>query len=58
MTEETVPARGSLSSVDGVDFETRWAAVQRLQAQGWTQEGAMNHIEGMCDPMICCGWDD
>lgn len=55
MDENKIPERGSLADAD---YATRLAAVEKLMADGWTLEGAFNHIEGMCDREICCGWDE
>lgn len=32
-----------------------YPAVLPLLAEGWTLESAMNHVQGMCDWMLCTG---
>jgi hypothetical protein len=31
----------------------RMAEAERMHAQGWTLEGAMAHLEGLCDHTVC-----
>jgi hypothetical protein len=35
--------------------EERAEAARTLMAEGWTQDGAYNHLHGDCDAAICCG---
>lgn len=51
----TIPARGSFA---GASFEDTLAAATPLMNDGWTPESAMSHLQGSCDRMVCCGWDE
>jgi hypothetical protein len=53
--DDGIPGRGSLY---GADLAVRLEAIKPMVAEGWTAEGAMDHIEGSCDRLICCGWED
>jgi hypothetical protein len=49
-TAPRVPTRGALRNYS---LDERMAAIQPMLDEGWTVEGALNHIEGSCDIMVC-----
>lgn len=66
MTDDARPLRETLRGQDGsatprrgslvhASFDLRMAAADELHAQGWTLNNAMDHLEGSCDPAVCCG---
>lgn len=44
------PARGQLF---GATLDEKLEAIEPLLAEGWTQDAALNHIEGDCDVLVC-----
>lgn len=40
----------------GAALDDRLEAIKPMISDGWTTTAALDHLEGSCDPMVCCGF--